>query len=171
MSVSRGEPCWFYHPAIAPGTRLLPVLGSVWLTQLCLTPYQTLVPSSNKQKADTMRRYPRYPVLHPRVPALHSLPIQHPVCWDFTVICAVSMWDTPWAWSALVTQGPGGFSECSHKPDRLLQQLCSPSPVLRRCRGEPGVLFLPSLIGAVITQREQGNSFLHMLGSVTCRSL
>lgn len=114
---------------------------------------------------------------HPRVPALHHFSVQHTARWGFTMRCGVSMWDILQAGAAPITRGPGGFSECSYEPDGLLhklQQSFPPSPVhscFRRCRGEAGGLFLPPLIVAVVILRERGNSFLHVLGSVTCRSV
>lgn len=151
----------------------------MWLTQLCLTSHQTSVPSSNKQDPvhASENQHNEEVLLHPGVPLLHLFPIQHAMCWGFSMSCGVSMWDILQSGATLVTQGPGGFSECSYKPDGLLhklQQTFPPSPLhgcFRRCRREAGVLFLPPLIVAVVVLREQGNSFLHVLGSVTCRSL
>lgn len=151
----------------------------MWLTQLCLTSHQTSVPSSNKQDPvhASENQHNEEVLLQPGVPLLHLFPIQHAMCWGFTMSCGVSMWDILQSGATLVTQGPGGFSECSYKPDGLLhklQQTFPPSPLhgcFRRCRREAGVLFLPPLIVAVVVLREQGNSFLHVLGSVTCRSL
>lgn len=182
LSVSQGhrvsDPCGFYHPVSPLCLRSLPILALVQLTHLCRTSHQTSVPSSNKQGPvpASENRHNQEVLLHPRVTALHHFPVQHAMCWSFTRSCSASTWDTLWTVAALAAQGSGGFSECSYKADGLLhklQQRFPPSPVhgcFGRCRGEAEV-FLPPLTVAVVVPREWGNSFLHMLGLVTCRSV